>query len=189
MIGSAVAKRYATALYELAEEKKVTPKVEKDLEALAGAWSENEELRRVFQNPKFSVEAKRNVIKGVAERIRAHEIVRNVSQMLSDRRRLEHLPAIFEAFQRLSERRAGRIRAEIITAKKLPESYYAQVQKTLKEATGKDIVLIRREDPSLIGGVVTNVGGRVFDGSLKNRLQGLRRQLLTSTDPAAVAQG
>jgi F-type H+-transporting ATPase subunit delta len=187
MIGSAVAKRYATALYELADEKKATDKVGSDLSDVASVWESNEELRQVFQNPQFGMEAKRKVIAAVADKAGVHPIVKNTLQMLSDRRRLEHLPEIAEVFTRLSERRSGKVRAEIVTATKLPEAYYSQLQKTLKQATGKDVLLVRREDPSLIGGVVTTVGGRVFDGSIKNRLRELRSQLLASTDPAALA--
>ena len=109
-----------------------------------------------------------------------HPLLENTLMMLADRRRLKHLPEIAEAFERISERRSGRVRAEIVTATKLSDAYYQQLQSALKEATGKDVVLVRREDPSLIGGVVTTVGGRVFDGSLKNRLRELRAQLLDS---------
>lgn len=184
MIGGVVGKRYATALYELAEEKKATAEVGKNLSELAAAWGVSEELRHVFQNPQFGAEAKRKVVDALTDRLRCHTIVKNTMRMLADRRRLEHLPEIAEAFERLAERRAGRIRAEVVTAKKLPESYYTNLAAKLKQTTGKDVVLVRREDPSLIGGVVTTVGGRVFDGSLKNRLAGLRAQLLASTDPA-----
>lgn len=185
MIGSAVGKRYATALYELAEEQKVADKVGKDLRGLADAWEASDELRNVFENPQFGIEQKRAVIKSLAERLMVHGMVKNVSQMLSDRRRLRHLPEIADAYERLSEARSGRVRAEIVSATKLPETYYRQLTATLQQATGKDVVLVRREDPSLIAGVVTTVGGRVFDGSLKNRLRELRSQLLASTDPAA----
>lgn len=188
MIGSAVAKRYATALYELAEEKGATQKVGADLSSLANAWESHDELRQVFLNPQFGLDAKRKVIGSLADRLGAHVIVKNTLQMLSDRRRLNHLPEIADVFVRLSERRSGKVRAEIVTATKLPEAYYTQLQETLKQATGKDVLLVRREDPSLIGGVVTTVGGRVFDGSIKNRLRELRSQLLASTDPAALAQ-
>ncbi len=187
MIGSAVGKRYATALFELASEKSVAEKVGKDLRALADAWDGSDELRNVFENPQYGLEQKRGVIKALATRLGVHAMVLNVSQMLSDRRRLRHLPEIAESYARLAERRSGRVRAEIVSASKLPESYYERLTQALKQATGKDIVLVRREDPSLIGGVVTTVNGRVFDGSVKNRLRGLRSQLLASTDPASAA--
>jgi F-type H+-transporting ATPase subunit delta len=187
MIGSTVGKRYATALYELAHESNAADRIGKDLADLAATWEGSEELRRIFENPQFALDAKKALIAAIADKAGAHALLRNTLMMLSDRRRLKHLPDIAEAFARIAERRAGRVRAEIITATKLPEAYYQQLQKTLAQATGKDVVLVRREDPSLIGGVVTRVGGRVFDGSLKNRLRGLRTQLLASTDPVALA--
>ncbi len=187
MIGSAVAKRYATALFELAHEQKAVDKIGKDLSDLGATWRENEELRRTFENPQFAVEDKRNLIGALAQKSGAHPLLKNMLMMLSDRRRLTHLPEIADTYTRIAERRSGRIRAEIVTASKLPEAYYEQLTKALKHATGKDVVLVRREDPSLIGGVVTTVGGKVFDGSLKNRLRELRSQLLTSTDPVALA--
>jgi len=184
MIGSAVGKRYATALYDLAEEKKATAEIGRNLTDLAAAWETSEDLRNVFRNPQFGAEAKRNVVKALTERLKCHATIKNTMLMLADRGRLEHLGDIAESFERLAERRSGRIRAEVVTANKLPESYYTKLAATLKKATGKEVVLIRREDASLIGGVVTTVNGKVFDGSLKNRLRGLRSQLLTSTDPA-----
>lgn len=187
MIGSAVAKRYATALFELAHEQSAVDKIGKDLSDIAGTWGASEELRRTFENPQFALEDKKKLIAAIAERSSAHPLLRNMLMMLSDRRRLPYLPEIAETYTRIAERRSGRIRAEIVTATKLPEAYYEQLVKTLKQATGKDVVLVRREDPSLIGGVVTSVGGRVFDGSLRNRLRELRSQLLAETDPVALA--
>ena len=187
MIGSAVAKRYATALYELASEKGVADEVGRNLADLAQSWEASEELRNVVQNPQFGLDEKRKVVTALAERAGVHLIVKNTMAMLSDRRRLVHLPEIAEVYTRLAERRSGKVRAEIVTATKLPEAYYTQLQNTLQQATGKDVLLVRREDPSLIGGVVTTIGGRVYDGSLKNRLAQLRNNLLASTDPSTLA--
>ncbi len=184
MMGSAVGKRYATALYDLAEEKKATAEIGRNLADLAAAWEVSDDLRNVFRNPQFGADAKRGVVKALTERLRCHATVKSTLLMLADRGRLEHLSEISDAFERLAERRSGRIRAEVVTAHELPESYYTKLSATLKQATGKEVVLLRREDPSLIGGVVTTIAGRVFDGSIKNRLRGLRSQLLSSTDPA-----
>jgi F-type H+-transporting ATPase subunit delta len=187
MIGSAVGKRYATALYALAHEQEAVEAIGKQLGDLAEAWDENPELRHVFANPRFSAEQKRDVVAAIASRISAHPLLQNTLLLLADRRRLLYLPEIAHAYRTIAERRAGLVRAEIVTAVKLPETYYRELENALRQATGKDVVLIRREDPSLIGGVVTTVGGRVFDGSLKNRLRGLRSQLLTVTEPVAAS--
>lgn len=188
MIGSAVGKRYATALYELAHEQQAVEKIGNDLSELAASWESSEDLRTVFENPQFGVDQKRGVIEAIAAKAGVHPLLKNTLLILADRRRLTHLPEIAEAFARIAERRSGRIRAEIVTATKLSDAYYQQLQTALKQATGKDVVLVRREDPSLIGGVVTTVGGRVFDGSLKNRLRELRSQLLGNANTSALEQ-
>lgn len=187
MIGSPVAKRYATALLELAAEQNVAPKVGTDLTALGAAWEASPELRAMFANPQFGVEQKQSVAKALGERVRAHGMVVNTLQMLAERGRLMHLPDIAEVYSRIAETRSGQVRAEVVSAKKLPESYYAKLQKKLEASTGKKVVLVKREDPSLIGGVVTTINGRVYDGSIKNRLRELRSELLSSSDPSKAA--
>jgi F-type H+-transporting ATPase subunit delta len=182
--GSVVGKRYATALYELADENKVVDRIGKDLESLASAWQANDELRNVIESPSFKLEQKRAVVAALADKVGAHPLFKNMLLLLSDRRRLPYLPDIATAFERIAERRSGRVRAEVVSATKLPEAYYTELQKTLKAATGKDVVIVRREDPTLIAGVVTTVNGKVYDGSLANGLRELRAQLLRATDPA-----
>ena len=77
------------------------------------------------------------------------------------------------------------MRAEIITAAPLPDAYYAQLEKTLSEVTGRQVSIVKRTDPSIIGGVVARVGDTVFDGSIANRLKDLRAQLLEKAAPFA----
>jgi len=69
----------------------------------------------------------------------------------------------------------------VTTAAPLPDGYYARLQAQLEKMTGKRVVVHRATDPSLIGGVVTRVGDRVFDGSLRTRLHSLRDALLPTS--------
>ena len=107
-----------------------------------------------------------------------HPNARDLLRLLSDRQRLSHVLEIADAYDAMAEARAGKVRAEVITASQLPPQYYAELENVLRSATGKDVVLVHRVDPSLVGGVVTKVGDRVFDGSLKSRLTELRDELL-----------
>jgi F-type H+-transporting ATPase subunit delta len=102
-------------------------------------------------------------------------------KLLVDRRRINAIGDLSEAFATIAERRSGRVRAEIITATPLPDAYYAQLEKTLSEVTGRQVTIQKRTDPSIIGGVVARVGDTVFDGSIANRLKDLRTQLLSSS--------
>jgi len=79
--------------------------------------------------------------------------------------------------RRLSDDRAGLVRAEVASARTLPEDYVRRMQGELEKMTGKKVVLERKVDPSLIGGVVTRVGDIVIDGSIKSRLDDLKSHL------------
>ncbi|MFW6049592.1 MAG: F0F1 ATP synthase subunit delta [Myxococcota bacterium] len=174
-----LARRYAKALLELAEEQGQLEQVGRELAGLREAWDASEDLRDAFENPAVTAEQRRAILDALATRMGLSPTVTNALRLLSDRRRLRHLPEVAEAFERLAEAKEGRIRAEVTTAAAMPEPYYAELQKALESVTGRKVALVRHEDPSLIGGVITKVGDRVFDGSLRARLNELEEQLLT----------
>ncbi|RLB46227.1 MAG: ATP synthase F1 subunit delta [Deltaproteobacteria bacterium] len=172
-----IGKRYARALLELAQESNQLPKIGKDLDDLDNTWAESAELRAVFATPEVTAEARRKVIEGMAARMGLAPFVKTLLFLLSDRRRMRYLPDVIDAYRLLSESIDKQLRAEITTAVPMPETYYAQVQKELERGTGQKILLTRKEDPSIIGGVITRLGDRVLDGSLKTRLMELQDQL------------
>lgn len=171
-------KRYAKALLSLASESNEVDRVAKDLSDLAAAWGASRELRDIFTNPGFGPDVRKKIVAALAERANVSATLKNTLMLLSDRRRLRHLPEIAEAFAILSEERAGRVRAEVVTAGALPEAYFAELQRALESVTGKKVTVTRKQDPSLIAGVVARVGDRVFDGSLRTRLSELQEELL-----------
>lgn len=183
MIASGVAKRYARALFELATEQGQVEKIGQALDAVATALQQSDELWGVVENPKHPLEVKRNVMQAIAERVGAPITVTHALMMLTERRRLRHLRAIADAYQSMAEEKAGRLRAEVVSAAPLPDAYYRELEATLSEVTGRKVTLVRRTDPSLIGGVVAKVGDTVFDGSIRNRLRDIRHQLLVAASP------
>lgn len=178
MSANVLGKRYAAALLHLADEAGVVERVAKDLSDLAATWAASEPLRQVFVNPKFNADVRRNVVRDVVSAAGAHKLVLDALLLLSDRQRIRYLSDVSAAYSELAEARTGTIRAEVISAAELPASYGDEVKKALEAATGKKVVVVRRTDPSLIGGVVTRVGDRVFDGSIRNRLAELKSELL-----------
>jgi F-type H+-transporting ATPase subunit delta len=184
-VSSVAARRYAKALFELASEAKQVEKVRADLADLAQTFEKSVELRALVENPAFAPDVKKKAISAVAARMGCSPLLQSTLKLLVDRRRLGALAEVSDAFSAIAERRSGRVRAEIVTAAPLPDAYYAQLEKTLAEVTGRQISLVKRTDPSIIGGVVTRVGDTVFDGSIANRLKDLRTQLLEKAAPNA----
>jgi F-type H+-transporting ATPase subunit delta len=98
--------------------------------------------------------------------------------LLVDRRRARALPYLAQTLRELADARKGLLRAEVTTAAPLSDTYYARLEAQLEKMTGKRVVVERRTDPTLIAGVVTRIGDRILDGSLRTRLQSLRDALM-----------
>jgi len=177
MSSGSLAKRYARAVFELADEAKQVERVGKDLQDVSSMWSSSSELQELFKNPGFAADVRKQVLTDLATRAALSPTVRNTLLYLSDRGRLSALPLIAQTYARLAEEKAGGVRAEVISASPLTEAYYQSLQRTLEQATGKKVTIEKKTDPSLIAGVVTRVGDQVFDGSVRNRLNELRDSL------------
>ena len=177
MSASVIGKRYARALLQLLDAGAIE-RAGRELKEFTAAWNASRELRGVFENPSIVQQARRAVLREVAQQMGMLEPVRDLLLLLSDRRRIRHVPEIADAFEAMAEARGGRVRAEVITASALPPGYFAELEKVLREVTGKQVVLSHRVDPALIGGVVTKIGDQVYDGSVKSRLSELKEELL-----------
>lgn len=178
MKGSAIGRRYAKALLEVAEEQKQVPKVHKDLEDLLGSWQASRELRATFENPAFGADVRGKILDELIKRMGLAPIVANTLKLLSDRQRLRHLPEVAEAFFALAQEGAGAVVAEVTTATELPDSYFVKLQATLEKSLGKKVSIVKKTDPTLVAGVVTRIGDKVFDGSVRSNLRQLEERML-----------
>lgn len=172
-----LARRYARALLDLASEQRMVERVAKDLSELSAMWDESPELREVFLNPKFGADVRKAALSEIVARAGVSPLVRNAVLYLADKNRVAALPHVARTFAELSEQASGTLRAEVTSAAPLAESYYLQLQRALEQATGKRVAVERKTDPSLIAGVITKLGDRVLDGSVRTRLSDLKEAL------------
>jgi F-type H+-transporting ATPase subunit delta len=179
---SAFGRRYAKALLELAREQGETDPVLRDVGALSAAWKESAELREIVRNPVVPKPALKATVDAVMEKLGCSKLVRNTVNLIADKGRLPHLEEVLHALEELAEAETGRVRVEVVSAKPLSDAYYSRLTDKLKRVTDREVVLVKKQDPSLIGGVVTRVGDQVFDGSLSNRLSELKETLLADGD-------
>lgn len=173
-----VARRYAQALLDLGVEGGSLDALVEQLATLAGAWDASDELRGALENPLVSLEAKKAVMAELCEQIGASVVTRHTAALLIDRRRIQTLPYVAQYLRELADKRKGVLRAEVTTAAPLGDPYYERLRVQLEKMTGQSVVIDRRTDPALVAGVVTRIGGRVLDGSLRTRLASLRDALL-----------
>jgi F-type H+-transporting ATPase subunit delta len=171
---SLVANRYAKALFEIGVEQNDLERIVDEMATVADAWESSADLRNVIENPLVQHATKKAVVNDVVEAISATDTVRQTLQLLVDRRRMKTLPYVARMLRELADARKGVVRAEVTTAVALSEVYYARLQAQLERMTSKRVVIDRRVDPALLGGVITRIGDRIIDGSLRTRLQSLR---------------
>lgn len=174
---SPAARRYAKALLELALEAKQVPKIQKDLFEVSAAWESSEELRSIFENPAFDADMQRKVVEGLAQRMMLSPMTKNTLLLMSGNRRITEITAMSHAFAAFAEAASQTLQAEVSTPAPMPEAFYTRLKGELEKATGQKVNIVKKQDASLIAGVVTRVGDKVYDGSVRNRLQQLRETL------------
>jgi F-type H+-transporting ATPase subunit delta len=172
-----IAARYAEAIYELGVDENNLPRLAQEFGALAEAYQGVPDLRAALESPVVAEQARRAVLAELADRLGLTTVTRNTLGLLAARHRLALLPHIARALGRLSDERSGVERATVTSAAPLPVAFLERLASELSRSSGKKVVVEHRVDPSLIGGVVTRIGDRVIDGSVKNRLNTLRRNV------------
>jgi F-type H+-transporting ATPase subunit delta len=175
-----IAERYARAIFELGVETGTLAAVADQVRRFAAAYQSSLDLRSVIENPLVLADQRQSVLREVASRLGLGPFALNTVRYLASRRRLGVLPDIAKRLDSLSDEKEGVVRATVTSAEPLSESYYQRLAEQLSTLAGRKVVLERREDPTLIAGVVTRIGDNTIDGSIRGRLDQLERQLLSS---------
>ena len=179
MIIGSVARRYAKALLEIGVAQQTYDALGKELERVADTFARSPELKQTLENPIFPLEKRRHVLDELARRLALSKVVRNFVMLLLDKGRIVALPDIARAHRALVDDHAGRVRATVTTARPLDPQLESRLKSALEKQSGKTVLLDKREDPAIVGGLVTQLGDTVYDGSVRTQLQQLREQLLS----------
>lgn len=177
MIMGSIARRYAKALFGLAVEMGRVEAWAKSLESLREAVETSPDLRDVLSNPVYSKEQRRAIVEKLAAALSLEAEPANLLFLLGDRNRLGYLSALVETFRALADAHLGRLRAKVVSAVKLDDVAVQAIADELSRKHGAKVLVERAVDPSLLGGVVAQVGSLVYDGSVRTQLEDLRKQL------------
>lgn len=173
---ASVARRYAKALLEIGIKNQSTEAIGAELERVAALF-EHRDLRTVLGSPVHDTGARRGVLSKLIERLSLSKDVTNFLNLALDRNRLGLVPEISTAFRAMADEVAGRVRAEVVSAKPLDSAAAAQLTEALRAQTGKEVILSKSVDAELIAGAITRIGSVVFDGSVRTQLQQIRDSL------------
>jgi F-type H+-transporting ATPase subunit delta len=180
VIAGSIGRRYAKALLSIGVATKSFDALGRELDRAADTISRSPELKNALENPVFAVSKRRQVLEQLARPLALSTTVKNLLLLLLDKGRINALPDIARAHRELVDEQAGRARAVVTSAAPLDPGVESRLKGALEKQTGKAVILDKRIDPSLIGGVVAQVGDLVFDGSIKTQLDQIRQDLLTN---------
>jgi F-type H+-transporting ATPase subunit delta len=172
------ATRYARALLDVAlKEQMDLALVDAQLADFARLVEGHDGLRKALINPAVPVTRKRATIAALLEHAGVLPIVGKALLLLAERDRLVLLPVVASVFRdRLLDQR-NIVRAEVTTAMPLSPERVDAIRRSLAVATGRTVDLSAQVDPSIVGGLVARIGSTVFDASITNHLQRLRKRL------------
>lgn len=166
---------YGKALFALAEEEGIADLVFSELEAVAKLLSRESEYRTLLDTPAIPTSEKPQLIETAFAS--AHRYVRDFLKLLSERRSVGALSECVRVYGTCLDEARGILRAKAITAVSMSETQIKRLTDKLASMTGKTVMLTNVCDPSVIGGVSLLVDGSRFDGSVRAKLDALRRQL------------
>ncbi|BEU99840.1 F0F1 ATP synthase subunit delta [Novosphingobium olei] len=176
-ITASLAGRYASALYDLANEQGFVAAVEADLEKLAAAVRESDDLAALIRNPQIGRDAAGRAVDAVANLLALSPLTRNFLGVLAGNRRLSALPDVVRAFVTIAAAMRGEVTAEVTTAHPLDDSQLAALTEKLAAREGKTVKVKASVDPEILGGLVVRIGSQMIDSSIRTRLNSLAQAM------------
>lgn len=172
-----VADKYSSAMFELAQEQNILELMEEQLGYVASVMVDQPELRSFLENPIVTEDAKIKLISKIFDSS-IDKVALHFIYVMIKRGRYRYIASAIEAFIKKSRAARGILEATVTVAEPITADVEASVQAKLREATGKDVILSVRQDPSIMGGIVIQVGDKRIDGSVARRLEELEKSLL-----------
>jgi F-type H+-transporting ATPase subunit delta len=173
-LAAGLAGRYATALYDLADEAKQLDVVATDLARLKTLVDQSADLRRLIASPLVSREQQAKAMDAIVGQAGVSDLTRRFVGTVANNRRLFALRSIIDAFNQILASRRGELTAEVTSARPLSAQQVEAVNNALRTAAGRKVTMDLKVDPKLLGGLKVKVGSRLVDASLASKLQRLQ---------------
>ncbi|WP_372424541.1 F0F1 ATP synthase subunit delta [Salinarimonas chemoclinalis] len=176
-IVSGVAGRYASALFELAQDQNAVDAVESDLARIEAMAAESEDLRRLLRSPIYTADEQKGAIGALLDKAGIGGLAGNFVRLVASKRRLFLLLQMIRAYKALNARAKGIVPAEIRVAEAPSPALLDEIRATVRDIAQSEVSLDVKVDPALIGGLVVKVGSRMIDASLRTKLNAIRLSL------------
>ncbi|MFV9644460.1 MAG: ATP synthase F1 subunit delta [Desulfobacterales bacterium] len=169
-----IARRYAKALLLIGKDDGQAEIYRGELNEIAGLLDRAPELEQAICNPLYDVSSRKQVLFAIIGKLNPSNIMASYLLLLFDKGRMGFLQSINELYHKLADELKGIARASLVSATELSSETVEKISNALSTRTGKDVILEVKQDPELIGGIVTRIGDLVLDGSVKTQLLNMR---------------
>ena len=172
--GDLVSDRYASALYDLAAEKKLVDDVLGDLSNLKNILKDNKELSLVVKSPLITSIDKLNIFESLLKKINANELTSTFIKVIEKNKRFSNLASIITQFMNINSQKRGDVLADITSADELNDDQKNNITNQLKSILGDKLSLSFDVDKNIMGGLIVKVGSKMIDTSLANKINKLK---------------
>ena len=173
-ISMGVASRYAKAIFDLVVESKEVAKLETDVENLARALNDSQDLRDLTSSPIYTRDEQKGAIVAIGNKMNLLVNLTNTLALMASKRRLFVMASFLRQLKFLIAEHKGEMTADVVTAKSLTKVQSEKIAKAIKDRVGKEIKINASIDESIIGGIVIKVGSKMIDTSIRSKLNSLQ---------------
>jgi F-type H+-transporting ATPase subunit delta len=154
-----------------------TERYRSELQSVAGLVAQDRRLEQAIINPLYDSSARRRVLQSLISRLALSRAVESFLVLLFEKGRIGFLGSINDFYQKLADELKGVARATVTSAGELSADAVERIRSALSKRTGKQILLEVKQDPALIGGLITQIGDLVLDGSIRTQLFNMRESI------------
>ena len=172
------AERYSLALYELSEENNLISQIEDQALSMLNLINQSNDFYNLIKDPTISQENLTNVTNKIVENGKFDVLFKNFLNFLIQKRRFFYIEKILKSFIETCSRKRGELKAELRSAKILSSDEISKITEVLTQNFGSKIKLNYKNDESLIGGLIVQVGSTMVDTSIKNKLQSIENRMI-----------
>jgi F-type H+-transporting ATPase subunit delta len=170
---SSVARRYATALFQLVDANTLEP-ARTSLAGLARAITQSAALRHVLASPAFRAEEKLSVLTALADKLHGPPVMKSFLGQLVHKNRVGFVPEIADTFAALADQSKGTAQVTVASAAALNAAEQDRVRGRLRDMLERDVEVAFRNAPGLLGGLQIRIGSTLYDNSARSRLNAMR---------------
>ena len=184
----AIARRYATAFFELASEQSQIDVIAGDLSTIESLLASGGDIDRFLNNTTLRRDDQVKALSALAAHLKLSKLSEKLLGVVAQNRRLPDLGAIVAAAQELIAEQRGEVTAEVTAAQALDQAQIDAIAANLKKVLGKSVQVNLHVDPAIMGGLIVKVGSRLIDSSVKTKLERLHRALKSNNESSDKAK-